>query len=227
MSDAAFHVVFFAVFAAASPLVLTATFLVIRSERPRTNGIAFLVGFVAGTMLACVVGLIIGEAAVSHVSSHDTIEALVTFVLGVGLILVGATARGAASPVAAPEEKSSRVAAIMETLRHVRPAAACSMAGLLGFGGPKRLVLTLLAMAWVNDAGHGYVGNLTLVVVYVVIATVLVWLPVGIVIVAGERAAVILEGGEAWMTAHARVLRKWLCLGLGIALVIDSLARLF
>ena len=55
----------------------------------------------------------------------------------------------------------------------------------------------------------------------------LVWLPVGIVIVAGERAAVILERGESWLTSHARVLRMWLWLGFGVALVIDSLARLF
>jgi hypothetical protein len=226
VSDAAFHVVFFAVFAAASPLVLTATFLVIRSERPRTNGIAFLLGFVFGTVLACAVGLILGEAAVEHLDSHDTVEALVTLVLGLGLVGVGLTGRGAPPPAPDVEPGSSRVATILASLRHVRPAAACSMAGLLGFGGPKRLVLTLLAMAWVNSAGHGYVGNLTLVVVYIVVATVLVWVPVGIVIVAGERAAVILGRGESWMTSHARVLRTWLCLGLGVALVVDSLVRL-
>ena len=66
------------------------------------------------------------------------------------------------------------------------------MAGLLGFGGPKRLVLTFLAMASVSEASLGDVEDLTLVVVYIAVATVLVSVPVGIVIVAGERAAVIL-----------------------------------
>ena len=47
------HVLFYALAAAASPLVLTATFVVIRSDRPRTNGIAFLSGFLLGTSLAC------------------------------------------------------------------------------------------------------------------------------------------------------------------------------
>ena len=50
------HVLVYAAAAAASPLVLTATFVVIRSDRPRTNGIAFLVGFLLGTALACGVG---------------------------------------------------------------------------------------------------------------------------------------------------------------------------
>ena len=124
-------------------------------------------------------------------------------------------------------ETSSRVTAIMSGLRSVRPAAACSMAGLLGFGGPKRLLLTLLAMASVSGAGHGRVANLTLVLVYIAIATVLVWLPVGIVVIAGERAAVILERGESWMTTHARELRIWLSLGFGAALVFDAIIRPF
>src|SRR4051812_29007203 len=47
-------------------------------------------------------------------------------------------------------------------------------AGLLGFGGPKRLVLTLLAMASVSEATIGDVASLSLVAVYVVVATVLV-----------------------------------------------------
>ncbi len=225
MNNAAFHVLFYAVFAAASPLVLTATFLVIRSARPRTNSIAFLAGFVFGTVVACALGLIIGEATVQNVGAHDTVEALATFALGLVLVFVGLRARVA--PVPAPDAGSSRVSTIMAGLRNVRPAAACSLAGLLGFGGPKRLVLTLLAMAWVNSAGHGYVGNLTLVAVYLVIATVTVWVPVGIVVIAGERAAIILERGESWITSHARALSMWLCLGLGIALTIDGLVRLF
>ncbi len=54
MTHAVVHVLFYAVVAAAaSPLVLTATFVVIRSDRPRTNGIAFLSGFVLGTAMAC------------------------------------------------------------------------------------------------------------------------------------------------------------------------------
>ena len=58
-------------------------------------------------------------------------------------------------------------------------------------------------------------------------ATVLVSVPVGIVIVAGERAAIILERAESWLTTHAAELRVWLSLGLGAALIVDALLRLF
>ena len=100
------------------------------------------------------------------------------------------------------------------------------MAGLLGFGGPKRLVLTFLAMASVREASLGDVESLTFVVAYIAVATALVSVPVGIVIIAGRRAAVILGRGQSWLTEHATSLRVWLSLGIGAALVVDGLVRL-
>jgi hypothetical protein len=218
------HVLVYALAAAASPLVLTATFVVIRSERPRTNGIAFLSGFLLGTTIACGLGLLVGQAAVDRLDSHETVEGVLTLLLGVALLAVGLRARHTPPR---PAAQGSRASAILAGLGNVRPAAAFSMAGLLGFGGPKRLVLTFLAMASVSEASLRDVEDLTLVVVYIAIATVLVSVPVGIVIVAGERAAVILERGQSWLTDHAVALRVWLSLGIGAALIVDALLRLF
>jgi Sap, sulfolipid-1-addressing protein len=217
------HVLFYALAAAASPLVLTATFVVIRSERPRTNGIAFLSGFLLGTTIACGLGLALGQAAVDRLDSHETVEGVLTLLLGVALLAVGLRARHTPPR---PAARGSRASAILAGLGNVRPAAAFSMAGLLGFGGPKRLVLTFLAMASVSEASLRDVEDLTLVVVYIAVATVLVSVPVGIVIVAGERAAVILERGQSWLTDHAVALRVWLSLGIGAALIVDALLRL-
>ena len=224
MIHAGGHVLFYALAAAASPLALTATFVVIRSERPRTNGIAFLSGFLLGTTIACGLGLALGQAAVDRLDSHETVEGVLTLLLGVALLAVGLQARHAPPRSAA---RGSRASAILAGLRNVRPAAAFSMAGLLGFGGPKRLVLTFVAMATISEASLGDAEDLTLVLVYITVATVLVSVPVGIVIIAGERAAAILARGESWLTDHAAQLRVWLSLGIGAALVVDGLLRLF
>jgi hypothetical protein len=223
LTHATVHVLLYAIAAAASPLVLTATFVVIRSDRPRTNGIAFLSGFLIGTTLACIVGLIVGEAFVERLDSHDAVESVLTLLLGVALIGAGLRARHA--PVR-PEAEGGRGKAILAGLSHVGPAAAFSMAGLLGFGGPKRLVLTLLAMAAVSEATIGDVASLSLVAIYIGVATILVSVPVGIVVIAGERAAVILAKGQSWLTTHAAELRVWLSLGIGLALCADALVRL-
>jgi hypothetical protein len=217
------HVLVYSLAAAASPLVLTATFLVIRSERPRTNGIAFLTGFTIGTVLACLLGLALGEAAVEKLDSHESLQDVLTLLLGLALVAIGVQAHRSPPKT---DARSGRAAAILTGLEHVRPAAAFSMAGLLGFGGPKRLVLTLLAMGVVSEATLRDVGSLSLVLLYVVVSTALVWIPVGIVVVAGERAAAILAEGQSWLTANAVLLRVWLSLGFGALLVADGVARL-
>jgi hypothetical protein len=218
------HVLVYAVAAAVSPILVTATFIVLRSERPRGNGIAFLSGLVLGTSIACALGLLIGRAVVERVDSHRTIEAVVTLLLGLVLLLIGLRARHSS---ARPETTgSSRRRAIFAGLGNVRPAAAFSIAGLLGLGGPKRLVFTFLAMASISEAGIGGPADITLIATYILIATALVWVPVGIVVVAGAGAAVILEHGQSWLTSHAAALRVWLPLGIGAALVVDALVRL-
>ena len=195
MIYAAAEGVFYALAAAASVLVLTATVVVVRRARPRTNGIAFLSGFVFGTVVACGLGLAVG------LQTRRT------------------------GP-AEPEARSSRAAAILDGLSHVGPAASSSMAGLLGFGGPKRLLLTFIAMASVTDAGLRNVVDATLVVVYIAVSTMSVSVPIGIVVVAGDRAAAILARGQSWVSAHGAGLRTWLALLIGGALLLDGLLRL-
>ena len=170
------------------------------------------------------VGLIVGQAFVERLEAHDAVEASLTLLLGLALIGAGLRARHA--PVR-PETEGGRGKAILAGLGHVGPAAAFSMAGLLGFGGPKRLVLTLLAMASVSEATIGDVASLSLVAIYIGVATILVSVPVAIVVIAGERAAVIIAKGQSWLTAHAAALRVWLSLGIGLALCADALVRLF
>lgn len=223
MIYATVEVLFYGLAAAASALVMSATFVAIRSERPRTNAIAFLSGFVTGTVFACGVALALGQATVERIGDHDTFKAALTLVFGLALLVVGLRAR-TARPRAEP--RSSRANAVLAGLRNVGPAATFSMAGLLGIGGPKRLLLTFLAMASATGTGLRDVVDVALVVGYVVVSTLFVAAPVGLVVLAGDRADVTFARGQSWLTEHADVLRVWLSLGIGSALVIDGLARL-
>ncbi len=223
MISATGYVLFYALVAAASPLVLTATLVVIRSERPRTNSIAFLIGFVAGTTIASVLALILGQAAVERLESHEAIGGVLALLIGIALISAGLEKRRNPSQ---PEAGTGRGAAMTARLSHVRPGTALSLALLLGFGGPKRLILTFLAMASLSQADLRNVADLTLVVLYVAVATALVSVPVGVVVIGGSRAADMISRGESWLTTNAAKLQVWLSLGLGVALVIDGLFRL-
>jgi hypothetical protein len=221
--SAAADVVLYALVAAASFVVLSAVLVVIRSERPRTNGIAFLIGFVFGTMIAAVLGMMLGQVAVERLSSHETIQGVLALLVGIALIGAGLAERRRPTPVGVGTDRKGAVAA---SLHNVGPRTAVPIAGLLGFGGPKRLVLVLLAMASVSNAGLGDVESVTLLVLYVAVATLLVSVPVGIVVVGGNRAVAALGRTNAWLETNSGMLRVWIAVGLGGALVVDGVARL-
>ncbi len=223
MISATGYILFYAFIAAASPLVLTATLVVIRSERPRTNSIAFLAGFLLGTTIAALLALMLGQAALERLDSLDTVNGLLALLVGLALVVTGLRERHIP---ARAEVETGRGGALMARLSHLRPAAAFSVAALLGFGGPKRLILTFLAMATLSQADLRGVEDLTLVVLYVAVATVLVSVPVGLVIVGGSRAATIVAEGETWLKANTALVRIWLTLGLGVVLAIHGLVRL-
>lgn len=223
MIRTAAYVVFYGIIAAVSPLVLTATFIVIRSDRKRTNGIAYLTGFVLGTTIACIIGLLLGQAAADRLTAHETVDGLLALLLGVALVIVAL--RGRRIPLR-PETETGRAAAILAGLEHVGPGAALSMAGLLGFGGPKRLLLTFLAMAAVSEDAIGVAGDLTLVTLYIAVATALVSVPVVIIVATGDWGVALLERTESWFRTNAPILRLWVGLGLGVILILDGVVRL-
>ena len=117
--------------------------------------------------------------------------------------------------------------AMAARLHDVGPGTALAFAMLLGFGGPKRLVLAILAMASVSDADLGAVVSVTLLVLYVAVATLLVSVPVGFVVVGGSRAVAVIGRGQAWLEANSGLLRVWVAIVLGGALIVDGLVRLF
>lgn len=219
------EVIVYGLFATASALILAAVYVVVGSEHRRRGGIVFLAGFVTGTLLACGAALALGQGFVDRFDGHGEVRAGLTVVLGLALLVVGWRSRSGAG--GSDVTGSSRATAILASLGNVGPAATFSMAGLLGFGGPKRLVLTFLAMGTVTSENHRDVVDATLVATYVLVSSLLVAVPVVMVVLAGERAALVLGRGQAWLNAHAVALRVGLSYGIGAALVVDGLVRLF
>jgi Sap, sulfolipid-1-addressing protein len=93
-------------------------------------------------------------------------------------------------------------------------------------GGVKRLSITIVAGATVGIASLLAVEELALGVLYVLVAGVLVWLPVGIYLVAGKHADDWMERAEGWLTANERRLTLFSTVIFGFLLTSDALVRL-
>ena len=98
--------------------------------------------------------------------------------------------------------------------------------GALGFGGPKRLSVTLVVAATISAAELPFDHEVGLVILYVLLASLLVWLPVVLFIVFGNRATDWMNRAQEWVYAHEQPLTFYPTLVLGIVLVVESLTYL-
>ena len=96
----------------------------------------------------------------------------------------------------------------------------------LGVGGPKRLGVTLVVTATITAAQVGELQTFVLATAFVVLATILVWVPVLLFIVFGDRGAAWLTDGQAWIAAHKDPLAFYPSAVLGVVLIADGLIQL-
>jgi hypothetical protein len=223
LADTASRILLFALIAAASPVTLLATAAVLTSRRGRTNGTVYLVGFLLGQSIAFAVAFLVGSAATNR-DGNDELAAALELAFRIGLLAVAWPQRRAgADPDAGGP---GRVKAMLARLHGLRPGTAFSVGVPLGVGGVKRLSITVFAGAAVGIAGLSPIEDVLLGVLYVLVAAVLVWVPVGVYLVAGERADAWLEEAQGWLTANERRITFASTVLFGFLLTSDALVRL-
>ena len=196
--ERATQILLYALVAGLSPLALLATLAALGSGRGRVERVPFGIGFLLTQTTVLVLAIVLGSAATpNRERSHPTLAAALEIALGVLLLLFAARGRLNHEPQESPGE--SKTKAILARLHHLRPVTAFSAGALLGVGGVKRLTITLFAGATIAIAGLIPAEQAGLAALYVVIASVLVWLPVAVYLVAGSRADAWTARTEAWI----------------------------
>jgi threonine/homoserine/homoserine lactone efflux protein len=218
------QVLLYAFVAGASPVALGAALVVLGSRHGRWSGLAFAVGVVLGQAIVCAVAYALGTAALpvgQH--AHDTARAIFELALGIAL-LVGGVYAWRQPPVRAPKPTSRSKAVFARLERLSLPALFLAGAALTL--GPKRLTITLIVTASISAADLSGTEAVTLTLVYVVIATALVSVPVVLAIVFGPRAEAWMTDVQTWLTAHRRPLTYYPLTILGVLVTIDALVGL-
>ena len=217
------QVILYALLAGLSPLALGATIAVVQTGRLRTLG--FGIGFVVGQLLSCTLLVVLGVAATeSKRTAYPGIQAGVELVLAAALVVLAFRIRRR-GPVVHPES-SERAHRLLDRLGRLH-LATVSLAGcLLGIGGPKRLLLAALAATAITAGGLSHTAQAGLIVLYVALATALVWGPVLLSLVVGTRAVGVMEGVRQRIAPHAKELTFVALLVIAGMLVVDALVSL-
>jgi hypothetical protein len=213
----------YALVAAASPIALTATLGVLHTHRARLNGFIFAAAFVLGSVLVIAVVYGIGAAGPSENDRSTFADALE---LLLGILLLSAAWRVRHGLPARRAGTGARTQAVLERLARLTPAGSFWIGAALGIGGPKRLTVTILAATTIGAAGLSTADDVRLSLLYLVVASVLVWAPVAAYLIAGARARRGLERVQASLKEHQHAMTMGLLLVFGVVLTGDALAAL-
>jgi hypothetical protein len=207
----------YAVGVAISPIPIIAVILMLFSNRAKTNGPAFLLGWLLGLGVVVAVAYSIADASdVATDSSASDGSSTVQVVLGVVLLVLALRnwRKRPAPGEAAPLPKW------MATIDAFTPFKALGLAVVLSAVNPKNLILSVGAAAAVAQAPQSSTSDATVaLVVFVVLASLSIAVPVLFYLLGGAKAKTTLDGWKAWLSANNATVMAVLLLVFGVVLV--------
>ena len=223
MLHAAIQVVLYGLLAGFTALGFAATLTVMPAGRLKALG--FGTGFVGAQILTCSVLVVFGIAVAGEKSRPDlraALEVALALVLIALALVVHRKPPTTNDSRTAHERSKARTQALLERLSRLRMLTTVAAGFLLGIGGPKRLVLTSLAATTIVTAGLGDINQAALVVVYVTLATALVWGPLILFLLLGNRVIALMEDAQDDIGRRQPQVTVYALLVLGSLLALDA-----
>ncbi|MEV6229139.1 GAP family protein [Saccharopolyspora shandongensis] len=208
---------------AVSPLPIVAIILVLATPRGRLNGPLFAIGWVAGlSALGAVMLAIGGPAGASTHQQPATWVGGLKLALGVLLVLLGARQWRRRSVDASQAQLPKWMAAI----DRFTPIKIFGLGLALAAANLKNAPLTLAAGASISSAGLPVGQQIASLGVFVIIGSLGLLAPLGVVLLMGEPAKNMLDGWRDWAVRHNTAVMAVLCFVLGLKLFGDGLGIL-
>jgi hypothetical protein len=207
-----------------SPFPIIAVVLMLTTPKARSNGPAFVGGWLIGlAVVGAIVLAFAGGAKASSSGAPATWVSWVKIVLGVLLLLLAwRQFRGRPAP-----GEAASLPKWMGTIDQVKAPMAFVLGALLAAPlNPKNLILTLSAAATIAQTGISGADQAIAYIVFVLIATIGVAAPVVVYLSMGERAAEILGKLKDWMGHNNAVIMSVICLIIGAKLIGDAISAL-
>jgi len=208
---------------ALSPVPIIAVVLMLTSRRAKVNGPVFVLGWLIGLgVVGAIVLSIAGPAGASKSGSPAAWVGWVKIVLGVLLLLV-AVRQFRSRPRGGEEPHMPKW---MASIDSTTPAAALGLAALLSGANPKNLLLAVSGGATIAQTGIPGGQQAIAYLVFALIGTLGVGVPVVIYFALGKRSDKVLGGLKDWMSQHNAVIMTVLCLIIAAKLIGDAIGSL-
>ena len=202
---------------ALEPLPVLGGVLLLTAERGRPKAIGFLLGWAfALAVIGVVIVLVGGEVSTSSGSTSSKVSAGLDIVLG--LVLAAFALRTRAKAAQGTERTTP---GWMKRLDTMSPVAAFALGAFL----PPYL----LAVAVGNEIVRrdlDSTARIVAVILYVVIGSIGILIPILVTIVRPSRADALLANWRTWLQLHWQAVLVWLLLVIGAYLVVKGVVEL-
>lgn len=199
-----------------TPAAIVGTILLLQSDHPLANAIAFGSGFLISYVVICALVLSVGRAA--DASGEGTIKYVVHLAVGVLFIAVGLVMmRRRPVPGTTPRW--------MQMLDDCRPRKAFVVGIVMSLVNPNLFILLsgLAIVATMHDGLGDEIGGTCLLLGAVAL---LFALPIAVYLVFGDEAKDRLLGAKGWMVRHDRPLTLGVLFGFGALFAVQGLVGL-
>jgi hypothetical protein len=202
---------------ALSPAAIIAIVLVLFSAKAKVNSLVFLGGWIIGVAVPFLIVALVsdaGDVADSDSGGSDTV-AVVQIVLG-ALFLLGAAKTWTGRPKPGDPVKPNK---LFDKVAEMGPGFALVLAVLMSGLNPKNLALIVSGAAEAARAGLSTGDLVVVTIVFVIVASLGVGVPVVLSLVLGDRATATLTELRDWMIAHNAAIMITLLLILGVKML--------
>lgn len=221
MADAIGQILPFAVGVAISPIPIIGVILMLATPGARSNGPAFILGWIVGLALAGTIVLLVSSGADASDKGEpaDWVN-VVKLALGLGLLVV-AVKQWRGRPRAGERPQMPHW---MQTIDGFTPGKSAVFGLALSAVNPKNLLLVVGAAAAIAQTGVSSGSQAVALAVFVVIATLGTGAPVAIYFALGERSKRMLDELKDRMSQSNAAIMAVLCLVIGAKLIGDALS---
>lgn len=208
---------------ALSPVPIIAVVLMLTTPRARSNGPAFVLGWLLGlAVVGALVLLLADPVGASEEGQPAAWVSWLKLVLGVLLLLVAVRQfRGRPH-----EGEKAPLPTWMGAIDRFSPVKALGGGAALAGANPKNLLLAVGGAAAIVGTGIPGGQQAIAYTVFAVIGTLGVGVPVVLYLAMGQRSEKLLEGLKDWMGQHNAVIMAVLCGVIAMKLIGDALGGL-
>jgi hypothetical protein len=208
---------------AASPLPIVAILVLLLTRRARPGSIVMLIGWVLGVAVALSISIAFADTIrVPKVGTDLPWEGLFMLLLGIGLVMMGVLSRRGRFRSADPEQPPSWV----NSVDNMSPLGGGAVVFLNATTSPKNLALAITAGRLIASSGVPLTETVPAVVVYVVIASLTLAIPVGLYFFGGDRSTAVLQRWKQRVTANAAAVMEITLLVIGVGMTVKGLLNL-